>query len=423
MHNFTDSKYIKIPKTAIVVFNDGAFGGAAKRYTQLYAELIKQYPEDIFLLVNPHLNNQIKQIFPDINNKNIRVIDIAGKQNDNAVSGHTPAYYAGHAPDPLEIDKQTSYLRKVFRYFKNLFRQKKIFRKVESCRKQLDIKVFVGVFGGAMPLVFYLNEKPRKASVIFADMDSWFSDVHPDMKKLWYRKYYSFNYILENADYVDFLSPYILKGIKERNIEIKESAIAVAPCSFIDYSKCSIGDKSKFEISFSARLEPDKNPLMFLEAAKDIHKRYPEIKFYLLGEGTLVYEIKDYIQQNNMEGYVDFRFHKNPPEVFTHTSIFVSLQTGTNYPSQSVLEAMACGNAVIASNTGDTNLFINENNGLLIELSVKQLVQAIEKLVNDKKLTGFLGANSREYAMNNHTAEKYITYFTELVNKAFNKNF
>lgn len=281
----------------------------------------------------------------------------------------------------------------------------------------------IGVFGGGIPLVFYTNENPRQVSVVFANMDSWFSDVHADMKKLWYRRYYSFNEIMEKADVVDFLSPFILEGIKKRNVDISEGSIAVAPCSFIDYSKCSVGDKSSFEIAFSARLEPDKNPLMFLEAAKIIHEKYPKTKFHLMGEGSLVHEIENFINKNKLDSIVNFRFHKNPPEVFANTSIFVSLQTGTNYPSQSVLEAMACGNAIIASNVGDTDLFINENTGVMIPLNTNSLVNAIENMLKDKPKTQALGLSAREYAMGNHTSEKYIEYFQGLVNKAYDKNF
>lgn len=404
------------------MFNNGAFGGAAKRYTQLYIELLKLYPQDIYLFVNSHLFNQIEKIFPGINSSNIRAIDSPFKQTTET-SGKKPTFYADHSPDPLEIDRNASYLRKIYWYYKNLFQQKKTYKQIEKLRNALDIRVLVGVFSGGPPLVFYTTQKPRKASVIFANMDSWFSEVHADMKKLWYRKYYSFNEIMEKADYVDFLSPYILEGVKKRNVNINDESIAVAPCSFIDYSKCSTGDKSAFEIAFSARLEPDKNPMMFLEAVKIIHGKYPDIKFHVMGEGTLVNEIESFIKEHDLERVVTFRFHKNPPEVFSGTSIFVSLQTGTNYPSQSVLEAMACGNAIISSNTGDTNLFINENNGLLISLSVHDLINALEKLINDRGLTLKLGTNARQYVTANHTSEKYVEYFTSLVQKAYNRNF
>ena len=404
------------------MFNNGAFGGAAKRYTLLYMELLKKYPENIFLIVNSHLYNQLKTIFPGINTANIFVIR-KGKDVPASEVKQNTTFYSDHSPDPDETDKNTSLLRKIYWYYKNFFIQKKIFKEIESIRIKHNIKVFTGVFSGGLPLVFYLNAEKRKASVIFANMDSWFSEVHGDMKKLWYRKYYSFNHLMENADYTDFLSPYIYEGVKKRNVKLNDNSVSVAPCSFADYSNCIPADRSAFEIVFCARLEPDKNPMMFLEAASVLHKKYPLVKFHLLGEGSLVNEIESYIHDNNLGEAVNFRFHKNPPEIFAHTSVVVSLQTGTNYPSQSLLEAMACSNAVIASDTGDTGMFINEKNGILIELNTGALINAAEKLINNKSLAKDMGTYATEFVLTNHTADRYCGYFTNLISKAYAKNF
>lgn len=404
------------------MFNNGAFGGAAKRYTLLYMELLKKYPENIFLIVNGHLYYQLVSIFPGIDTTNIFVIR-KGKDVPASEAKQNTTFYSDHSPDPYETDKNTSLLRKIYWYYKNYFIQKKIFNEIEFLRMKHNIKVFTGVFSGGLPLVFYLNTKPGKASVIFANMDSWFSEVHHDINKLWYRKYYSFNYLMEHADYIDFLSPYIYEGVKKRNVKLKVDSVSVAPCSFADYSNCRPGDRAAFEIAFCARLEPDKNPVMFLEAAAVLHKKYPHVKFHLLGEGSLVYEIEKFIEVNGLAGAVNFRFHKNPPEIFARTSVVVSLQTGTNYPSQSLLEAMACGNAVIASNTGDTSMFINEKNGILIDLNTEALINAAEKLINNKNLAKDMGIYAAEFVLANHTAERYSGYFTDLVSKAYTKNF
>ena len=164
----------------------------------------------------------------------------------------------------MEIDKRHTFARKIFWFAKNKNKYRKIFRKIDALREELGIKVFYGVSAGVLPLVFYFDGPAPHIPVIFSDMDSWFTDVHRDMKTLWYRKYYSYNYALENSTLVDFLSPYIVEGIRERGIKIREERIRIAPCSFIDYSKCSEGEKSKTEIAFCSRLEADKNPMFFL---------------------------------------------------------------------------------------------------------------------------------------------------------------
>lgn len=149
-------------------------------------------------------------------------------------------------------------------------------------------------------------KKNYQIGVIFSDMDSWFRDVLPKKMKYWYRKFSSFNYALENSDYIDFLSPFILEGVKERGLEIKKKSISITPCSFTDYSKCKIGNKSIFSVAFAGRLEVNKNPDLFLEAAIRLAKKYPKIVFHIMGEGRLSSKVKQMV--NNL-GFDNIIFH------------------------------------------------------------------------------------------------------------------
>ncbi len=417
-------EFNSVPKTAFVLFNNGAFGGAEKRFSGLFCYLNAKYPGKFYFFINNHLLGQINRIFGDFPINNIRIVDLnipdpptinaynSDPQHNNSVS--EPRIFKDIIPDPLEVDRKAGFARKIYWFQKNKMRQRKLYNIIERYRQELGIEVFMGIFSGVLPLVFYLDQNPRSAAVIFSDMDSWFSDVQADMKTLWYRKYYSFNYALENSDIVDFLSPYIIEGVKKRNIRLNKERISITACSAVDYSKCRLGSKEKFEIAFCGRLEPDKNPLLYLEAAHEILKQYPLVKFHILGEGSLVNEVNGYLDSNKLRDKINFQFHKNPPEVFAQTSVFVSLQTGTNYPSLSVIESMACGNAIIASNTGDTGLLVNVNNGLLVDLTLNSIVSAMRNLIDNPQKTNRLGSNAREFVMKEHTLEKESDYYMNL---------
>ncbi len=407
-----------VPNTAIVLFSSGAFGGAEKRFTTLFLHLSERYPDKFYLVINSLLSNHLKRVFPNINREQIIVVG----DDLQAVNNNKPTVYDDKIKDPAETDMNASYLRKVYWFFKNKLKQKRLFREIDAIRSLKNIQVFTGIFAGVLPLVFYFDMVSSRPAVIYSDMDSWFSEILPDKKKFWYRKYYSFNYTLENVDHIDFLSPFILDGVKKRNINIDSSKVSVAPCSFIDYSKSSVGKKDVMQIAFASRMEPDKNPMLYLETAKIVLSTHPDVKFHILGEGSLVNEIKAFIADNKLEEKILFRFHPNPLEIFAESSIFVSLQSGTNYPSQSMIEAMACGNAVIASNTGDTHLLINETNGILVELELKELVDALLKLIGDKEQTLIKGTSARKFVLKNHTIERYIEYFTDILISVHGKN-
>jgi glycosyltransferase involved in cell wall biosynthesis len=62
------------------------------------------------------------------------------------------------------------------------------------------------------------------------------------------------------------------------------------------------------------------------------------------------------------------------------------LQHFNNYPSQSLLEAMACGNAVVATNVGETHRLVDETVGLLIEPEAPALAEALNRLLDSPDL-------------------------------------
>jgi len=398
---------------AIVLLTKGIFGGAERRFTNLFRYVYEKYPANAYYFVSYDLLNKIKNIYPDYPLDNVIPI---GKKEFLTANGTVKNFT--DKKDYVKNKTKISILRKLYRYLKSYKSQYTLYREIERHRKVNKISVFMGVFSGIIPLYFYLKKKKRKEGIIFCDMDSWFSDVVPKEKKYWYKKFSSFNYALENSDYVDFLSPFILEGIKDRGMKIDEESVSITPCSFTDYSKCKIGDKNIFQVAFAGRLEKDKNPELFLEAAIKLSKKYPEILFHIMGEGRLSEDIKSQVTNSGFNNIIFNGFHPNPTEIFATTSVFFSIQTTNNYPSQSVLEAMACGNVIVATNVGDTRMFINENNGILINLELDELVNAIEMLYLDKKLRERLGKNAYSYVRENHTIEKVADYYVNLFNKA-----
>ena len=398
---------------AFVLLTDGVFGGAERRFTQLIKYLSFQTAGRFYFIVKWSLYDKIIELFPDFPVEYLVPIGIkslsARNKKQNTISVK------------INSNVHPNFLKQVYRFTRNYRIQKKYFGEIEKVRKERNIKCFLGIYSGIIPLYFYLMKKKRSTSVLFCDMDSWFRDVLPKESKYWYRKYSSFNYALENSDYVDFLSPFILEGIKERGINIKEDSFSITPSSFTDYSKCKIGNKNIFQVAFSGRLEKDKNPNLFLEAANILLKKYPEIIFHIMGEGRLSSYIQSKISNNQLKNIIFHGFHHSPTEILADTSLFVSIQTTNNYPSQSVLEAMGCGNAVIASDVGDTRMFVNENNGILINLDAVELANAVEKLYLNKEHCAQLCRFAYRYVRENHTVEKMAEYYITLFDHAYNK--
>ena len=398
---------------AFVLLTTGIFGGAERRFSHLFEYLSAHYPDKYYFIITWDLYYKILKVFPDypsrylipIGNKNIP------KKGITTEIIQSKTYSINHP----------GIIKQIYRYIKNYSIQKNYYRQISRIRKEKDINCFLGIYNGILPLYFYLMKRKRNIGIIFCDMDSWFRDVLPKEKKYWYRKFSSFNYALENSDYIDFLSPFILDGVKERGMEIKERSISISPCSFTDYSKCKMGDKSIFQVAFAGRLEKDKNPDLFLEAAIKLSEKYPEIIFHIMGEGRLSSDIKKRVNESEFSNIIFHGFHPQPANILADTSVFVSVQTTNNYPSQSVLEAMGCGNAIIASDVGDTKMFINKENGILINLDIEELVDAIEYLYLNRELREQMGKNAYNYVRENHNVERMADYYESLFNLTLQK--
>lgn len=397
-------------KYAFILLTGGILGGAEKRFTQLFEYLSYKCPGQFYFIITWDLFYKILEVFPNYAIQNLIPIGLKTiiHKNKKAFIGKSKTYAINHP----------GFIKQIYRLIKNYRIQKSYYKEIEVIRKEKKINSFLGIYNGIIPLYFYLMKKTRDVGIIFCDMDSWFRDILPKEKKYWYRKYSSFNYALENSDYVDFLSPFILNGVKERGMKIKEESVSITPCSFTDYSKCKIGNKIIYQVAFAGRLEKDKNPNLFLEAAIILSKKYPEILFHIMGEGRLSSDIKEKVDNSGSGNIIFHGFHSQPTEILADTSVFVSIQTTNNYPSQSVLEAMGCGNAIVATNVGDTQMFINKNNGILINLDVVELVNAIEALYLNKELRERLGKYAYSYVRENHTIEKMVDYYVNLFNNA-----
>jgi glycosyltransferase involved in cell wall biosynthesis len=89
------------------------------------------------------------------------------------------------------------------------------------------------------------------------------------------------------------------------------------------------------------------------------------------------------------------------------------LQRVNNYPSQSILEAIACGAAIIATDVGETRNFLDDDCAILINLDVDELILAIKKLLSDEELRLSLAENARKKVLGNHSIERYSNYFCE----------
>lgn len=216
-------------------------------------------------------------------------------------------------------------------------------------------------------------------------------------------------YAMHRCHAIDALSVSIRNDLVSRGIDNKK--IQVAPCSFTDLSLCRPTLHRKKWVVFLGRFVNIKNPLLLARAIPQVLAQDPDAHFYFLGEGYLQLRLESMVRDLGVTNHVTVRFEPNPTRILNQSSIFVSLQAEENYPSQSLLEAMACGNAIVATNVGETLRLVDESNGVLITPDAGALANAILDLLRDPQLSQ-RNAASRERILTEHTAERFFEHIS-----------
>ncbi len=211
--------------------------------------------------------------------------------------------------------------------------------------------------------------------------------------------------------------------VKENLIRlgVKEEKIHVSPSGFSDYNKFYPAKDKKNLVVFAARFVWDKNPLLFIEAIPFVLISFPTVEFFLLGDGPQRPQILYRIKELNITSSVKVKFLYNINEILTYSKIFISVQKEENYPSQSLLEAMACENAIVATDYGETRRLVDEKVGILIKEDPKELADAIIRLLANPEMTKKMGECARERVINEHNIDNFVRYLNDIYEKCIER--
>ena len=212
---------------------------------------------------------------------------------------------------------------------------------------------------------------------------------------------------MQRCQIIDALTHPIRDDLVARGID--PGKIRVAPGPFTDFSRCHPSDEKHPWVVFLGRFVSIKNPLLLVDAIPAVLEKLPETHFYFLGSGDLQDEMERLIQASGVSEYVTIRFEPEPAQILNESSLFVSLQSEENYPSQSLLEAMACANAIVATDVGETWRLVDEKNGIRVPSTAEAIAQAIIQLFHNPGLRQ-LGDASRQRVIESYSAERYFNY-------------
>lgn len=174
-----------------------------------------------------------------------------------------------------------------------------------------------------------------------------------------------------------------------------------------------------FIVGTVACFKPQKSPLDFIKLAARVKRDFPDIKFVMVGDGALRKQICAEIKKLNLNGEVILAgWRKDVSLILSCMDIFVLTSLWEGLPI-AVLEAMAAGVPIIATDTGGIREVIKNNKtGYLVQANDLGVMQnRVEELFKNKqKRTEFAGfskqliSSTQDFSLNRMISNTQAVY-------------
>jgi glycosyltransferase involved in cell wall biosynthesis len=159
--------------------------------------------------------------------------------------------------------------------------------------------------------------------------------------------------------------------------------------------------------AFIGRITQIKRPDRFLDVVAEIKSRGIDLYFIVAGAGELLQYCQDRAESENLP--VTFLGWREDIEVVLAAADFVLLTSDNEGTPLSLIQAGMVGIPVVATNVGSTNeIVVNGETGLLTDLSVKELSDAVAKVATDSALGAKMGAAGKEYTLARYGVSRLV---------------
>lgn len=183
-----------------------------------------------------------------------------------------------------------------------------------------------------------------------------------------------------------------------------------------------LGFPGKYGIGIFGRVRHQKGIDVLIDASIPLLSKYPDFTVVICGETTPAYakylqELKSKISAAGLENRFVFlgeRPFSELPELFRAMHLVAALSRNEGF-GLTVLEAMASGTAVLASETGAWKDIVRPGTtGFIVPCgNVEATQESLETLLNDIGFLESLGKNGRHLAETQHTLEHEAKTITE----------
>ncbi len=225
-------------------------------------------------------------------------------------------------------------------------------------------------------------------------------------------------FLLPRADGVRVVSRRIKDSLMVQKIKLKKEAV-VLPI-FVDVVKIKktlpkIDLRQKypqfdFLMLVAARLSPEKNISLTIEAMAEIVKDYPRAGLIIVGDGPERKKLIKLITQRKLGEQIKLEGWADDLSSYYKTADLFLLTSNYEGWGLAPLEALAAGCPVVMTDVGCVGEVVKNNvNGLVVPVGDKQaLIAAIKKIMGNKELRRRLATEGLETAKVLSNKEQYL---------------
>lgn len=176
-----------------------------------------------------------------------------------------------------------------------------------------------------------------------------------------------------------------------------------------------------------ARLIKEKGIIEYCNSASILRKKYSNVKFIFIGDidyGNPSHLSEEELLALKTQGDVEFIGYQDDPKPFFAASDIYCLPSYREGLPVTVMEAMASGLPIVTTNVPGCRDTVDEGiNGYKVpSKNVDQLVDRLEKLIDDPVLRQHMGQSSRNKAVKEFSVERIIEQHIQLYVSILDKN-
>ncbi len=178
-------------------------------------------------------------------------------------------------------------------------------------------------------------------------------------------------------------------------------------------------------VTMVANLRPGKGHDTLIDAASLVLRRFPDVRFELIGDGTERQLLEQRAAQRGVAHAVTFLGHvEDVGSRLAQSAIFTLPSESEAFPN-AVLEAMACGLPVVASAVGGIREVVQhgETGFLVPPRDPEALADRLCGLLTQPALAATWGARGRALVESRYSFERMVTGITTLYNQALTRRF